>query len=693
MTGSVEEAAKANWQRYEYGRERGHREYCQQAKVNEGFYLGGGMQWSEEDKQTLAEQGRPAFEFNQIKPKVNTAIGYQIHNRMDIGFKPRGGDSDQEKATVLSKLAMQIADNNELHWVETQVFADGLIQQRGYYDIRISYQDSMLGEISITDLDPLDVIPDPDAKSYDPDKWSDVTVAKWLTLDEIEEAYGTEARNKVELENPEESDYEEDTEGEERNKFGNDDTGYANRMGVTTLEDGTRRVRVIERQFWKMVKAKIAISMTGDIRVIEDMSDEQIAKLVGVVFADRRVRRVRWVVSTQCVTLHDDWSMYNHFTVVPFFPFFRRGKTRGLIDDAIGPQQMLNKSISQFLHIINTTANSGWIYWAGTLANMSEFDLETRGAETGLNLALKGDTPVEKKPQKIQPNSAPTGVDRIIDRASSLLDETTGVNQAMSGGDGREVSGIAIQVKQFAAQQALAVPLDNLARTRKMLASRMLELIQGFYDEPRIVRITERDLNGKEKTEDLQLNYPVDDGDVLNDLTIGEYDVVITEVPMQITFENSQFLQVMEMRSEGIRIPDQFVIRHSNLSDKNEILDVMEQQAAPPADPLVMAKVELTKAQTAKTRNEAVNKSVESQFSAIQTAGTIATNPLTSGLADSLLRSAGYIDQDAAPIVPELIGGSIGGNLPKNTNPLTPANPGVGLRAGIETQRIEGAPA
>lgn len=693
--------AHDNWMRYEYGRERGHRDYCTKAKRNEDFYLGGGLQWSDEDRQTLEEQGRPAYEFNQIKGKINTAVGYQIHNRMDIGFRPRGGEADQEKAGVLSKLAMQIADNNKLHWLETQVFTDGLIQQRGFFDVRISYQDSLLGEIKVADLDPLDVIPDPDAKSYDPDTWSDVIVTRWLTYDEIEEMYGAKSREAMEAEKVDEADYgDDDIDGEERNKFGNSQTGYADRMSHLTLADGSRRVRVIDRQFWKMSMVKVAISMTGDIRIIEHMTDEQVAELTGVIIDKRRMRRVRWVISTQSTTLHDDWSPFAHFTVVPFFPFFRRGKTRGLVDDGIDPQQMLNKSLSQLQHIINTTANSGWISWAGTLANMREEDIEDRGAETGLNLVLKKDAPANKVPRKIAANPVPTGVDRMIDRAGQLLNETVGVNEAMSGGDGREVSGIAIQSKQFAAQQQLAVPLDNLARTRNLLAGRILELIQSFYDEPRIVRITEHDERGREASEQLHLNYPDEQGGVLNDLTIGEYDVVITEVPMQVTFENSQFLQSMEMRKEGIRIPDQFILRHSNLADKQEILDAME-QAGEQVDPVAQAKAGLLQAQTQlaaattqKAVNEAVNKSVESQYSAIQTAGAIATNPLTSGLADALLRSAGYQDQDLAPIVPSLSGPAMSAQQQiSNTNPMTPANPGVGLKAGIETPAIEGLPA
>lgn len=689
--------ARLNWQRYEYGRMRGHQAYCRHARIAENFYLGGGRQWDADDRQKLEEEGRPALEFNQVKHKLNTAIGYQIQNRMDISFRPRGGDADESVARVLTKVAKHVADNTCLHWLETQVFADGLIQQRGYFDIRISYRDSMLGEICITDLDPLDVIPDPDAKSYDPDKWQDVIITRWLTLDEIEESYGEDAREKCEVDNQEDQDFGDDEADEERNKFGNEDTGSTEYLGSTTLSDGSKRVRVIERQFWRTEKANVVITLAGDIRSVEGMSEEQISAMKGVVRATRRMRRVRWVISTYNTVLHDDWSPFHHFTVVPFFPFFRRGKTSGLVDDAIGPQQLLNKTMSQFLHTVNTTANGGWMWWANTLANMSDDDMADRGAEPGLAVVVKSDTPAEKLPRKIQANQIPTGIDRIIDRAGAMLDETTGINDAMTGDIGREVSGIAIQSRQFAAQQGLAVPLDNLARTRNMMAKRILELIQAFYDEPRIFRITEQDSRGQDVTEELLVNYPQEQGGVLNDLTIGEYDVVVTEQPMQVTFENSQFTQIMEMREKGVRIPDSFVVRNSNIADKQEVIEAMEMQAQQPPDPLNEAKAKLAEAQAAKVKQESVNRSVEAQYSAIQTAATIATNPLTAGLADSLLRSAGYEDQDAAPIMPqanlEKAQQAAGLDMPTNTNPMTPANPGVGLMSGIETQRVEGAPA
>ncbi|WP_295487833.1 genomic island protein [uncultured Pseudomonas sp.] len=694
--------AAATWARYEYGRNRGHLDYCQRARLLENFYLGGGAQWDPEDVDTLREQGRPALEFNQVKPKINSALGYQIHNRMDISFKPRGGEADEALATTLSKLAMQIADANSLHWLESQVFADGLIQQRGYYDVRMSWADATQGKITVKVLDPMDVVPDPDAKGYNPDDWTDVIVTRWMSLAEIEQCYGSAARAMVEQQSYSagDADFGDQIGDEERSKFGDRNSGeqYANGYGT---DKDTKRVRVIERQFWQMSVCKVAVSLdTGDITVVEGFSDEQIAQLQNVAITQQRMKRVRWVVATHCVTLHNDWSPYKHFTIVPYFPFFRRGQTRGLVDDAIGPQQLLNKSMSQMLHVINTTANSGWITWADTINNLHDGELANRGAETGLHIEVKKDTPVEKVPRKIQPNTVPTGLDRIIDRAGNLISETTGINDGMQGISDREVSGIAIQSIQFAGQQNLAVPLDNLQHTRHLVAQRFLELIQTYYTEPRIIRITETDAMGMKSTAPLPVNMPQGDGSILNDLTLGEYDVVIDEVPMQVTFQNSQFQQVLEMLKAGAPIDPKYLIRYSNLADKQDMIKDLEAKAQQQLDPLTQAKVAVEQARVAligaqseKTKNDAVQSSVTSQYSALQGAGAVAMNPSIAPIADQMLHSAGFVDRDAAPIVAPSQAQPVQDLAPTNTNPLTPAHPDVGINAGIETARIEGAPA
>lgn len=683
--------ATENWDRYNYGRNRGHLEYMQQAERNDGMYLGAGRQWRDEDKAALDRAKRPFYEFNEIMPSVNSALGHQIHNRMDIAFKPRGGDSDLNTATVLSKVAMQIADQQKLHWKETQVCADGLIEQRGYWDVRMDFNANILGEIDLNILDPRDVIPDPDAKSYDPKQWADVVVTRWLTLDEITRLYGKSARKAAMESGDQGSDWGEDDDGVERNKFGD----LRNSSGVFDAyrggENEVERYRVIERQYavYEMTDCMV-FTDTGDVVPVARMTEIQRAeaKKKGAIPARRMQKRIKWLVTTYSRVLFDEYSPYEHFTIVPYFAIFRRGQTRGIVDNAISPQEVLNKAVSQNIHIVNSAANSGWIVQEESLTNMDTDDLRETGAMTGLVVEYAKES---AKPEKIQPNQVPTGVDKLIDRASKALKDVTVPEEARGLNGGKAQSGVAIQSEQFASQQQIAVPLDNLAYTRHLLAEIILYLIQRYYDSYRIFRITETDpITGKKVENTLEINkFDPETGEYLNDVTIGTYDVVITEQPMQITFANSQFTQALEMKKAGMNIPDWVLIRYSNLADKQEIMESMKPA---PTDPTLDAKARLIEAQARKTDAETTSKAVETQYSAIQTAQVIAQTPATSGLADALLRSAGYVDKDMAPIVPQLPGGvpMDAAAIPDNTNPLTPANPGVGLNAGIETPAADG---
>lgn len=144
--------------------------------------------------------------------------------------------------------------------------------------------------------------------------------------------------------------------------------------------------------------------------------------------------------------------------------------------------------------------------------------------------------------------------------------------------------------------------------------------------------------------------------------------------------------------------------RGQRLDPKN--FQLTEEQKAQRAqqgqDPTLQAKVQLLGAQAIKAQADAeraqaltVGARVEAQYSAVQTAQVIEQIPGTATTADALLRSAGSIDMDAAPIVPQASGtGEVPPvEVPTNTNPLTPANPAspaVGMQAGIETQADDG---
>jgi hypothetical protein len=568
-----EEITRTQWARYERARDNGHLDYVDLALKCDGYYQGD--QWDPDDAAMLEAEGRPALTINTILPTVNTILGEQSSRRADIKFKPRRGGTE-DVAHTLNKLYMQIADNNKLDWVEQQVFSDGLIMDgRGYFDVRMDFSDHTEGEIRITSKDPLDILIDPDAKDADPKTWNEVFETKWMTLDEIEELYGDKCAERLLFvaENgmsfgPDSVEYQETRFGETEN---NDDHFGAGVPGDDEYRN-VKSLRVVERQHKKISRADFFVDkMTGDQRECppqwNDRKKKKFAKEYDMELISKVIRKVRWTVTCDQVVLHDDWSPYNDFTIVPFFCYFRRGNPFGVVRNLLSPQEQLNKIASQELHIVNTTANSGWMVESGSLVGMTADDLEEHGAETGLVLEYaRGTTP----PQKIGANQIPTGLDRIAQKAQANIQAISGINESMLGTDSAEVSGVAIQAKQNRGAVMIQVPLDNLAKARQYLAEKVLNLIQTFYTEERIIQVTD-ETDPMQPREEVMLNVETPEGQIINNLTIGEYDVIVSTSPARDSFDETQFAEALSLRQAGVAIPDDAIITYSHLQKKEEL--------------------------------------------------------------------------------------------------------------------------
>jgi hypothetical protein len=568
-----QQLATKQWNRYIRARDNGHLQYIEMAKKCDAFYRGD--QWDKSDLAKLEAEGRPALTINTILPTVNTVLGEQSTRRADIQFKPRRG-GDQDVATVLTKLYMQIADNNKLDWVEQQVFSDGLIMDgRGYFDVRMDFSDHVEGEVRITAKDPIDILIDPDAKEYDPKTWNEVFETKWMTLDEIEELYGKDKAEALRFVAENGNGFGRDSIEYEETRYGKTDTAQDYLGAAVPGNDDYRNVkalRVIERQYRKMGRADFFVDPnTGDQREVpEDWTEQKakkFAKQYGLGIISKVKRKVRWTVTCDKIVLHDDWSPYEDFTLVPYFAYFRRGRPFGMVRNLLSPQEQLNKIASQELHIVNTTANSGWMVESGSLVGMTADDLEEHGAETGLVLEYnRGSNP----PVKIQPNQIPTGLDRISQKAALNIKTISGVNDSMLGSDGAEVSGIAIQAKQNRGVIMIQVPLDNLRKTRQYLAEKVLNLVQRFYTEQRVIQITNEDDPLKPR-EPVVINEMTPEGRIVNDLTLGEYDVVVGTAPARDSFDEMQFAEALNLRQVGVAIPDDAIIEYSHLARKGEL--------------------------------------------------------------------------------------------------------------------------
>ena len=569
------ELALQNWTRFTWCRDHGHLDFIAKADRCDAFFAGN--QWANADKALLDSQRRPALTINKIIGVVGTILGEQIYNRTEVLFRPTHG-APSEVAEALTKVWTQISQNNQLPWIRSDVFCDGIVRGRGFYDVRIDFTDSLMGEVRITPINSKNVIIDPDAEEYDPDSWNDVFVSKWLTWQDIATLYNESDAKYLKEKQGSCYAYGYDSIESARDRFG----GYKDFYGTFNnkeFEYNARNIRVIERQYRKLDKQLHFVDVTtGDMRPVpEDWDRDRISVLLEkaqgqLAVTKKLIKRIRWTVSADDVVLLDEWSPYKHFTVVPYFPHFRYGKTVGIVENLLSPQEILNKASSQELHVINTTANSGWVVEAGSLMNMSIEELEAKGAQTGLVVEYaKGAQP----PVKIQPNQVPSGLDRVTYKAEEHIKTIANVSDSMMGFDREDVAAKAIAYKQQRGSVNLSKVLDNLERTDWILARNVLDLVQSYYTEPRILNITHDDLT--REVEEMQINMPDPvTGQITNDLTIGEYDIIITTSPYRASLEDSQFEQARAMREIGIPIPDSVLIENSRLLRRAEILKQME---------------------------------------------------------------------------------------------------------------------
>ncbi len=606
---------------YCYARDAGHLDFVKKAQQCDEYFEG--LQWDAETLRRLAARRKPVVTANKTLSSMAAVFGEQLANRADVSFRP-AKQGTSETAAALDKVWLHISNSNNLDWIESEVAADGFIRSRGFYDVRVEFDDHWQGEVRVSLLNSKNVVIDPDAEEYDPDKWKEVFVTKWFSENDIVTQYGDAAAKEIVGRGVSRGfSYDYDTLDWLPDNFGSKNfvTSYD-----SSFDHATRRIyRIIERQFKEVRWREHFVNpQTGDMRPVpETWSRDRIAWVMqqyGLVIVRRRGEQIRWSVICGDTKLHYDWSPYKHFTPVPYFPFFRHGRTIGLVENQISLQDLLNKSLSQEMHIVNTTSNSGWISKPGNLANMTTQDLEERGGEDGIVIEAFDTNQLVK----IQPNQVPSGLDRVSFKADESLKEVSMVSDSMRGFDRADVAAKAIKAKQSRGVISLAKPFENLAQTRKILARNVLDLVQEFYTETRVLNITGNDLGAE--SEELQINAPQADGSVLNDLTIGEYSVVVSTVPARENYEQSQFQEALELRQLGVQIPDDVLIENSHLRRKNEIAkrikdatggDSNEAQQQAQQMQMQMAQLEMKKAEAeaehkmAKAESERIKAQIE----------------------------------------------------------------------------------
>lgn len=587
----------------------GHAKWAETAKICQDFFEG--RQWTPEQLAILKQNHRISLVINKIAPLVRLVSGYQRNNRTDITFLPCGdANAQEETATALNQIVKVESGNNDLPWTDSEVFLDGIITGRGYWDMRLNFEQNDLGENKVSTSDPFSIFVDADCDKYDIGSEAQrITEARWVSVEEIYECYGKEAGDLMRsrftgvggfLNGHLPVDYERDygpikmfgNYSEET--FGNY-RNYRDALYNEFIDTTHKKIRLIDVQYYRKELRRCFIDLeTGDIQPIpNEWDDEKINKCLvyaqslnnPLIVKMRPAKTVNWSVICGDIMLHDRRSPYETFTKIGFFPYFRRGFTRGIVEDLLDPQREINKKRSNIAEVLARNANSGWSYHENALDARNKEKLRQHGAEPGVNVQWKGD----KEPKRLEPGGYPQGLDRLEEKAGNDLMAISGINESALGQLDRVQSGRAIEARQRQSVIALQPYLDNFSRSKKQQGRKFLEMIQNHYTEPRIYRLLGED--GNQVTLEINKKMLGADGKTIiariNDVTTGKYQVCVNETPMSATFQEAQFeeaLMILQklgpVGSTLLQVRPDLIIQMSSLPRKEEWTKALQQAMA-----------------------------------------------------------------------------------------------------------------
>lgn len=571
-----------------------------------------GKQWDDDEKEARTQKRRPALTINKIRPLVRLVYGYFVNQRTQIVSRP-GNDflSSDDIADVLTKVMSNVQNRQQWKHRKVDAFIEGLIGGRSYVDARLCFANHPFGEIKLTTRNPFEVCPDPEAGDYDPASWAYVLEDKWMSLDDILVLYGKASRTKAKLISDQyrgggaegfsedaffgELDIEPETYFGLLERFQRAEDTFAISYGhqqtsLDVVDSGRKTVRVIETQHRELDNVQEFVDLsTGQAKQIPAEWPREKVQAV-LMWAESRAAeagipsplrvqkaqryRWRWTVTAGDQLLYDKPSPYRRPTIIPYFPWFRRGVTDGMVKDLLDPQTEINRRRSSMSEIISKMAVTGWMYEDNSLTPEGEALLQQFGSTPGVQIKYgTGKNP----PQQIQANDAPRDYYHMEDRSTADLREISNINEAALGiSDNADESGRAILARQRQAATSIGSYLDNWQRTETLLGLQMTEIIQDYYTQERLFR--ERGDDGKDAV--YVINRAQADGTLLNDVTRGTYETAVDHQPLTANSDDLEFDLLKEMIQLGIPIPPNFVIDAAPIRRKREIVDAVQMQMA-----------------------------------------------------------------------------------------------------------------
>lgn len=566
-------------------------------EAKEDYKFGLGDQWSAEDKVILEEQGRPALTFNRIRAIINIVSGYQRENSARIKVNPEGGE-DRIFSEVMDRAIKAIDKWAHFSYKAGYWFDDGLYCGKGWLEAVISYEkDPIRGEISFKQRTPYQIRIDPDFNEYDLNEgcgYAFKTVR--LTKEQMKKLYPGKVKlitgfvkdsddaieNGAGLMDEAEGTAQDDNYGLDNNKASMQKTDEGDE-----IQDGKFTVK----EYWrpKAVKRFFVIDKeAGEPRKFdtEELATAFVAQQAFGKVIERTVNEM-WVASKVCGhVVQDEKSPFEpYYAGYPFFRFLadwapngedELWRVQGMVRPLKDCQKEKNKSKSQYLHIINTQANSGWIGDEDALTKSGWQDLEKMGSKPGIT--------VKKKKGSELREIAPKGPNQshLIreEKADNEFIQISNINPDLMGMQEGTESGRAISLRIKQAVLALVRLFANYKYSKEIVGNFLLQMVPMLFDVKKLMKVLGPEYMAKAMDES---KYPqgLNEGHLsafLQMVKDNKYDVFVAEADQNATIRYETFQELTELLKAGAPVPMDLLVDYMDLPNSQEVKKKIQEQ-------------------------------------------------------------------------------------------------------------------
>lgn len=594
--------------------------WAEDAREDIAFSLGD--QWDAQDKAKLAEEHRPCMTFNKIKPMINLVTGHLIQNQARIEVKPEGGE-DINFSDTFDRLLDHIDKVSNLQFKLNYMFTGGERAGRSWIEFYMDYdEDPIFGKLKVNYLGPFKVFIDPNCTEYDlsdaeyafkviklskgkwkklyPDKQDDIDdIGEDSISNLITEIPGTiegDANNygldkNVSQTGLTTSGGEEEPTGDLKQLTGIEywKRDYVDKWYCYFPEDGSTAEYDTEEEAMAEVKARsdIRARNAADIVIkagIKAQPDENFQ--VRHILRKRRVCRMQFAVKVGDMILTDklvDSPFEPFYHGFPFFQYIAEWapeaedenlKVMGLVRALKDPQREVNKSRSQYLHILNTSANSGWQGDEDALSPAGWTELRQFGGSPGIMVRQKPGSRLERI-HPVEPSLAQNVREKA---ATDDFKEVSGINADLLAVDTKGApSGKAIALRIRQAITILQPSFANFRFTKQLIGEFLFRIVPSMFDEVKVGKVLGPMFLAERGIDINQIRI------YLKSIEDGKYNVTISEQGVADTLRQETLEDLMQMAQSGMALPPDVIIQFMNIPNKAEVIkkitEYQDQQA------------------------------------------------------------------------------------------------------------------